>query len=246
MNGDSVPRGFRVLSGRCQRPNSTRISRVTPAVILALALQDATGSSAPLAEPAPVVEPAPVPPAVPEPPPVAAPAEPKPYLVVPIFHGLALMTVMRVSESFLYPDPFSRTEHFAAHYREAFTKEPLFDGSRRAFEWDGDSWTINVIGHGLFGSELYLRARTCHLPWYGALAFTGAASTLWEYGFEGNGVRPSALDLVFTPLAGMALGEARHLLWRSAGTVSGPVLRTVLRAAVDTFGEAERAFGAGC
>ncbi len=220
---------------------------MTPAAVaVALAaLTEAAGSSVGDRRP-----PAPI-----GPPPVTAPAtrrrDPpattrRPSLVVPILHGVALMTVMRVTESFLYPDPFARTEHFAAHYREAFTRAPLFDGSRRAFEWDGDSWTINVVGHGLFGSELYLRARTCDLPWYGALALTAASSTLWEYGFEGNGVRPSALDLVYTPLVGMALGEGRYLLWRSAGDVVSPGLRTVLRAGIDPFGEVERAFGAGC
>lgn len=229
---------------------------MTPAAVaLALAaLTDAAGSSVPppeAAAPPPVAAPAESPPpppvaAIAAPPPVVAPAEPRPNFVIPILHGVALMTVIRVTESFLYPDPFSRTQHFAAHYEEAFTEPPLFDSSRRAFEWDHDPWTINVLGHGLFGSELYLRARTCHLPWYGALAFTAASSALWEYGFEGNGVRPSALDLVYTPLAGMALGEGRHLAWRAAGNVASSGLRTFLRAAVDPFGEAERAFGAGC
>ncbi len=180
-------------------------------------------------------------------PPASAPApDQRPMLAVPIVHSLALMSVMRVGESFLYPDPFSRTQYFGAHYEEAFTRPPLFDGSRRAFEWDGDPWTINVLGHGLFGSELYLRARTCHLPWYGSLAFAAAASALWEYGFEANGVRPSALDLVYTPVAGMALGEGRYLVWRAATRVASPALRQIVRAAVDPFGEVERAFGAGC
>jgi hypothetical protein len=210
---------------------STTISGVTPAaLVLALASLEEPGGAM----------------VGPEPPPVAAAAEPGLDLVTPILHGLTLMTVMRVTESFLYPDPFSRTEHFAAHYREAFTRPPLFDGSRRAFEWDGDRWTINVLGHGLFGSELFLRARMCRLPWYGALVFTAASSTLWEYGFEGNGVRPSALDLIYTPLAGMVLGEGRYLLWRAAGSVGLPRLRTVTRGALDPLGEAERAFGAGC
>ncbi len=171
---------------------------------------------------------------------------PEANFVVPTLHSVALMTAMRVTESFLYPDPFSRTEHFAAHYEEAFTKPPIFDSSRRAFEWDGDPWTINVVGHGLFGSELHLRARLCHLPWYGALAFTTAASALWDYGFEGNGVRPSALDLVYTPLAGLALGEGRYALWRAAGRVRGAALRAILQGAISPLGEAERALGAGC
>ncbi len=109
-----------------------------------------------------------------------------------------------------------------------------------------DPWTINVLGHGLFGSELYLRGRTCHLPWYGSLAFVAAASALWEYGFEANGVRPSALDLVYRPVAGIALGEGRYLVWRAATRVASLALRQIVRAAVDPFGEAERAFGAGC
>lgn len=183
------------------------------------------------------------------PPPEVAPApieEPHANLVIPLAHAATLMTVMRVTESFLWPDPFSRTEHFAAHYEEAFTKAPIFDSRRSAFEWDGDPWYINTLGHGLFGSELYMRARTCHMPWYGALAFAAASSTVWEYAFEANGVRPSALDLVYTPLAGAAFGEARHLVWRAASGLRSPSLRTTVRILVDPFGEAERALGTGC
>jgi hypothetical protein len=172
--------------------------------------------------------------------------EPRPELVIPLAHVTALMTVMRLTESYLWPDPFSRTEHFAAHYEEAFTKAPIFDSARGAFEWDGDPWYINTAGHGLFGSELYMRARTCRLPWYGALAFAAASSTVWEYAFEGNGVRPSALDLVYTPLAGAVLGEARYVTWRAARTIRSAVLRGTVRALVDPFGEAERALGTGC
>jgi hypothetical protein len=172
--------------------------------------------------------------------------ETRPDLVIPLAHVTALMTVMRLTESYLWPDPFSRTEHFAAHYEEAFTKAPIFDSARGAFEWDGDPWVINTLGHGLFGSELYMRARTCHLPWYGALAFAAASSTVWEYAFEGNGVRPSALDLVYTPLAGAVLGEARYMTWRAARTIRSPALRGTVRALVDPFGETERALGTGC
>jgi hypothetical protein len=183
----------------------------------------------------------------PEPPPETAPApDPSPDLVVPLGHAVALMTVMRLGEAVIWPDPFARTQHFAAHYEEAFTMPPIFDSSRRAFEWDGDPWYVNTLGHGLFGSELYLRARMCHLHWYGALAFAAASSTVWEYAFEGNGVRPSALDLVWTPLAGGALGEGRYQLWQAAAGIRGAGLRGAIRAVVDPFGEMERALGTGC
>ncbi len=155
-----------------------------------------------------------------------------PELVVPAVHAAALMTVMRGVETVIWPDPFAQTEHFGAHYEEAFTKPPIFP--------DGDPWYVNFVGHALFGSELYLRARTCRLGWAGALAFAAAGSVVWEYGFEANGVRPSAFDLVYTPLSGALLGEARHLVLRTASPNSA------IRWIVDPLGEGERALGTGC
>jgi len=205
------------------------------ALVLVLAQATAIPTESAPAEPAPA-EPAPA---------VAAP-EPSPEFVVPLAHAVALMTVMRLGEAIIWPDPFARTQHFAAHYEEAFTKPPIFDSSKPAFEWDGDPWYVNTFGHGLFGSELYLRARMCHLHWYGALVFAAASSTAWEYAFEGNGVRPSALDLVWTPLAGGALGEGRYFAWQAASGIQAAGLRSVVRAVIDPFGEMERALGTGC
>ncbi|MBX3234378.1 MAG: DUF3943 domain-containing protein [Labilithrix sp.] len=173
-----------------------------------------------------------------------APAENRaPDIVVPAVHSLALMTVMRATASYLWPDPFSKPQYFAAHYEEAFTMPPKFDRSQPFMQWDGDNLLINVVGHGLFGSELYLRARQCRFGVVGSFAFAAATSALWEYGFEANGVRPSAQDLVFTPLAGIALGEARYFVHRATKDV-----RHVewVRWVVDPFGEIERAAGTGC
>jgi len=166
----------------------------------------------------------------------------------PLSHSLTLMTVMRVTEGYLWHEPFASTNlsNIGEHYREAYTKPPLFDTSERAFEWDHDRWTINVFGHGLFGSELYVRARQCHFSVLGALAFTAGASATWEYGFEASGVRPSALDLVYTPLAGLLLGEARFFIHRAAGSIASPIGRTIVRVIVDPFGEIERAVFTKC
>lgn len=172
-----------------------------------------------------------------EPPPIVQPA---PNLVVPTVDVLGLMTVMRGVETVIWPEPFARTETFGEHWKEAFTKPPLFDSSKPAFQWDGDPWPINTFGHGLFGSELYMRARTCHIPWYGALGFAAGASALWEYGFEGNGVRPSGLDLVWTPLSGLVFGEARYQVWKAAKDVRP------IRVIVDPFGELSRTLGSPC
>ena len=168
--------------------------------------------------------------------------------LVPSLHALALMTTMRASEAYLWPQPFAETNRhqLGVHYHAAFTEPPRWDGSRPWFEQDGDRWQINVIGHGLFGSELYLRARVCRKPPWQALLFTGLASGVWEYGFEANGVRPSALDLAFTPAAGLLLGELRFFGWSSAGRLRGGATRTALRALFDPLGELERLVGAPC
>jgi hypothetical protein len=171
-----------------------------------------------------------------------------PQLSVPVVHALGLMTAMRVSEAYLWPEPFAETNRLklALHYNEAYSRPPLWQSGRPLFEEDGDRWQINVLGHSLFGSELYLRARVCRLPVWQALLFTGLASATWEYGFEASGVRPSALDLTFTPAAGLVLGEARYFAWRSTrGLAHGP-LRTTLSALVDPLGDLERALGTPC
>lgn len=166
----------------------------------------------------------------------------------PVAHALAMFTMVRGAEAWLYPEPFADfgSRALALRWKDAVTRPPLFDPKRRAFEWDGDPWTINVIGHGLMGSELYVRARACSFGWAGSLAFAAGASAVWEYAFEGNGVRPSALDLVYTPLAGFALGEARFQLYRIAHKLEGPAARFAARTLVDPFGELERSLGAGC
>jgi hypothetical protein len=165
---------------------------------------------------------------------------------VPSLHALGLMTVMRGSEAYLWPEPFANTSRFGYHYEQAYTRPPLWESSRPLFEKDGDRWQLNVIGHGLFGSELYLRARACRKPLWQALLFTSAASTAWEYGFEANGVRPSALDLVYTPAAGLILGEGRFQLLKLARGMTVGTARTTLRAVVDPLGELERLLGAPC
>jgi hypothetical protein len=168
--------------------------------------------------------------------------------LVPSVHGLGLMTGMRVGAAILWPEPFAdtNTRHIGASYRDAFTHTPRWDSSRPAFEWDGDWWVINVVGHGLFGSELYARSRICRRNVFEALTLTTVGSALWEYGFEASAVRPSGLDLWFTPLAGMVLGEARYQGWRAASQISDPNWRGVFTVVFDPLGEFERALGTGC
>lgn len=175
------------------------------------------------------------------PPSTPADASEPPRFVPPLVHAGALMTTMRTVEWFLWPTPFAESDRFVERWGDSFTHAPKFDASRRPFEWDGDRWWINAVGHTLFGSELYLRARACHFGWAGALAWTTGASAVWEYAFEGNGVRPSAFDLVWTPVAGLLLGEARHALFRAASQQRGSVWATLARIGLDPLGGLEHA-----
>lgn len=172
----------------------------------------------------------------------------RPELGVPAAHTAGLFLTMRITEGFLWPDPFAdpKPRAWFRHYGEAFGKPPLFDAHERAFEWDHDRWTINVLGHGLLGSELYYRPRRCGASPLGALAFAAGATVAWEYAFEGNGVRPSALDLVYTPLAGMVLGEGRYWGWALAREIRNRTVRGVLQIVFDPLGEIERSLGTVC
>lgn len=172
----------------------------------------------------------------------------EPSWTIPSLHALGLMTAMRASEAVLWPEPFADTEPelIAERYRAAFTLPPKWDSSRRAFEWDGDPWWINGVGHALFGSELYLRARTCHNAWLPALAFTAISSAVWEYGYEANGVRPSGLDLWYTPLSGLVLGEARFQGYRAARRIENRTWRSIWVSVLDPVGELERSLGTRC
>ena len=178
----------------------------------------------------------------------ALPPEDPQSWTIPSAHALGLMTGMRLTEAVIWPEPFADTSlaRMGRSYEAAFTQPPKWDSSRRAFEWDGDPWWVNSIGHAAFGSELYLRARTCHNSLVPALAFTAIGSTVWEYGFEANGVRPSALDLWYTPAAGLVLGEARYLGWTLARRIGNRTWRGVLSGVLDPFGELERWAGTKC
>jgi hypothetical protein len=139
-----------------------------------------------------------------------------PRIARAVIHSSALFVTMRTTEAFLWPHPFAETDQLGARWKETFTTAPRFDPSRRFFEWDGDAWYINAIGHTLLGMELHFRARQCNFGVTGSVIYSTLASAVWEYGFEGNAVRASALDLVWTPLAGLGLGEARYALFRAA------------------------------
>jgi hypothetical protein len=168
--------------------------------------------------------------------------------LVPSAHALGLMLTMRVGAAIIWPDPFADVswKRLSQSYSAAYSQPPKWDGSQRAFEWDGDPWPVNVVGHGLFGSELFMRARTCRHGIPVSFLFTTLGSAVWEYGVEASAVRPSALDLWYTPVAGALLGELRFLGWNAARGLQRRGLRRTLMIVFDPLGELERAAGTPC
>lgn len=167
--------------------------------------------------------------------------------VIPTLHAGGQLALQRVGLSVLYGSAFTLDDptRAARSFARAWTTPPLFDDSRRVFEWDRDIFYINLFGHGLMGSELYLRARQCGHGFAASLLFTAGVSFVWEYVVEAWHAQPSALDLVWTPLGGALLGEFRYVAWELAGRLP-PTPRRVVRAIVDPFGELERGLGSEC
>lgn len=167
--------------------------------------------------------------------------------LVPSLHAAGLLAAQRGGAMLLWRRAFSLEdgERNLRLLRAAYTRPPHFDPDRRFFEWDGDRWLINLWGHGLMGSELYLRARQCGHNALASLAFAAASSAVWEYGVEVWNAHPSANDLVWTPLGGALLGELRFTTWELAARLPRAA-RIVVRAIVDPFGELERVAGSPC
>lgn len=167
--------------------------------------------------------------------------------VIPTLHAGGQLVIQRVALSLLYANAFTLDDpdRAARSFARAWTTPPLFDASRRVFEWDRDIFYINVFGHGLMGSEIYLRARQCGHGFWASFLFTAGMSALWEYGIEAWHAQPSAIDLAWTPVGGALIGEFRLAAWELAGRLP-PVPRRVVRVIVDPFGEMERALGTPC
>jgi hypothetical protein len=176
-----------------------------------------------------------------------AAAEPRePDWSVPARHAGAVLLGMRLSVAAAWPEAYdpTRVAAMGEQLELAYTLPPERRSGRTLLESDGDPWWLNGFGHGLFGAEIYGRTRQCGHGPLAAFAATALASALWEYGLEAPHKRPSAVDLVWTPVVGGLLGEGRFRLhrWLAARGSARWLLF-----AVDPFGETERrVLGAGC
>ena len=160
--------------------------------------------------------------------------------MVPQLHSAGVLLGTRIGASIIWPDAFDprRVERNGGQFADSWRLPPQWrDGF---FESDQDPWTINVIGHGLLGSEFYLRHRQAwHSPWV-ALAMTAAWTLTWEYLVEAWHKRPSGIDLIWTPLGGGLLGEGRYYFYQRISRMRGSALRHLLLYLIDPLGQLER------
>jgi hypothetical protein len=100
--------------------------------------------------------------------------------------------------SFTGADKENQWEEARDHFKEAWTKPPVFDKDKAA---------VNFIGHPYFGMQFYLSQRNYgESPLYSFL-FSTFTSTCFEYFIESWSERPSIQDLIITPIVGSIYGE---------------------------------------
>ncbi len=88
------------------------------------------------------------------------------------------------------------------HFKEAWTKPPVFDK---------DPAAVNYIGHPYFGSIFYLTQRNYDESPLRSFLYSVMMSTGFEYLIESWSERPSINDLIVTPVVGSILGELIYL-----------------------------------
>jgi len=166
----------------------------------------------------------------------------RPCWLVPSLHSAAVLLGMRLGASAAWPETYDVLRHRrnGETFRESWSSAPTFDVDQPFFQWDRDPWPINLVGHAVMGSEIYLRHRQGHHPLWLALTMTLAWTVVWEYFVEAWHKHPSGIDLVWSPTGGMLLGEGRFWLHRRILRMRQPTWRHILCYLVDPLGQLER------
>ena len=73
--------------------------------------------------------------------------------------------------------------------------------------WDEDDWWINYILHPYWGGTYFVRAQNRGYDTHASVWYSILLSTLYEFGSEALFEKPSAQDLIITPLGGYFFGK---------------------------------------
>lgn len=162
---------------------------------------------------------------------------------MPFIRIAFLQTGMQAVAGALWPEAYNpiTVRKNARQLAASWSAPPEHRFDEPFFGSDGDWWYFNVFAHGLYGSEAYLAGRVWgHGPLI-STAYALLASFTWEYLIESWYKPPSAIDLIWTPMAGVLLGELRYrLLLAAHRRIRNRVLRVTVRILLDPIGEMER------
>ncbi|TSA31417.1 MAG: DUF3943 domain-containing protein [Porphyromonadaceae bacterium] len=112
--------------------------------------------------------------------------------------------------------------YFWRNFKRAYIMPPV---------WDQDPWVVDYIGHPYQGAVFFNSLRSKDCSFWASAVFNVFHTFLWEYGIEAVMERPSAQDLITTPVAGIALGELFHFLtkkMRRGGFTTGEKILVTL------------------
>jgi uncharacterized protein DUF3943 len=162
--------------------------------------------------------------------------------VVPLLRIAFLDTVMYGGLAVIWPEFFSSGSGSSTQLVRSWSSRPRYEGGSNPFVSDGDHWVINGIMHPLYGSEAYLAARDWkHTP-FSSFFYSVFAIFTWEYLIEGWFQHPSAVDLVWTPVGGIILGELRYQLSSLARRkINKRGARNLVLILLDPLGQIEQA-----
>ena len=166
--------------------------------------------------------------------------------IVPITRVVALDAVKYGGLVVIWPDSFKPSTASQRLFVDNWSDGPEYRLDRGLFGSDGAPAYFNAVFHGLAGSETYLAARVWGHGVAASFFFSVITSFTWEYLVEGWFQRPSLIDLFWTPVAGVVIGEFRHwLLGVAHERISSRAGRVAVMSILDPLGQIERAL-LGC
>lgn len=168
-------------------------------------------------------------------------------IVAPLSRVAVVELAMYTGLVAIWPDFYAPSHGSTKQFKKAWTMPPYFDSTKPIFLSDGDIWPINAVLHPIYGSEIYLVSRTWEHNPFMSFMFSASASVVWEYLVESWFQRPSLIDLLWTPLAGAALGEFRYFILKAASQkIDKKVPKVIIMTLIDPLGQIERAIMGNC
>ena len=118
-------------------------------------------------------------------------------LALPVVETLGTELVVLSVNRWVRDEPWARV-----------SSNSIGENMRRSWNYDGDGYWVNQLGHPYQGTWSFTAARSSGLGFWASAPLTFGASALWE--LAGETENPSFNDQVTTTFGGIVLGEILH------------------------------------